>query len=325
MRVAVFGGTGFVGLNVAERLLGAGDDVVVFDRNPPPDQALDELDRLAGTLTVETASIEDPGAVARAVAGAQAVVYGAAVTSDAAREAADPRSVLAVNLMGWLGVLEAARAAGVARVVGLSSASAYGEAAFGANALDEAATPPDPRTLYAISKVASERVGARLADLWDLDVRSVRLSSVFGPWERATGVRDTLSPPFQVMRAALRGEPVQLERRDERDWVYAPDVARAVEALLRRGEPGFDLYNIGPGRTWDLLRWAGELRRWFPGLGPTIDPAAPTIAAHAPRARRPLRVDRLRQDLGIDDMLGCAASADHYARWARMHAALIAG
>ncbi len=325
MRVAVFGGTGFVGLNIVERLLAAGDDVVAFDRNPLPDRALAELGRLGGALQTVTASIDEEDAVGRAVAGADAVVYGAAVTPDAAREAADPRSVLAVNLMGWLGVLEAARAAGVGRIVGLSSASAYGEAAFGANALDEVATRPDPRTLYAISKVASERVGARLAALWDLDVRSVRLSAVFGPWERATGVRDTLSPPFQVMRAALRGEPVRLERSDVRDWVYAPDVARAVEALLRRDEPRFDLYNIGPGRTWDLLQWASELKRSFPGLEPAVDPGAPTIAAHAPLARRPLRVERLREDLGIDDMLGCAASADHYATWARAHASLLTG
>jgi UDP-glucose 4-epimerase len=214
----------------------------------------------------------------------------------------------------------------VGRLINLSSASAYGGAAFGDGPLDEAATAPDPAALYAISKFAGERMGARLRALWGLDVVSVRLSAVFGPWERGTGVRDTLSPPFQVMRAVLRGEPVRLERDDGRDWLYAPDVARAVEMLLRAPALRFDLYNVGPGRLWSLTDWARRVAaRHAPGLEVAIDPTQPTIASHMPRPRRPLAVDRLRELVDVDAMAGLARSADHYADWATRHRGLVAG
>jgi UDP-glucose 4-epimerase len=222
--------------------------------------------------------------------------------------------------MGWLGVLEGARGHGLRRLVNLSSASAYGAAAFGPDPLDEDATRPDPTTLYSITKFAGERVAARLHELWQLDVLSVRLSSVFGPWERATGVRDTLSPPFQVMRAALHGAPVRLERADARDWVYAPDVARAIRALLVHPRPAHRLYNIAPGATWELSAWAARLAaRHFAGLEVAIDPTAPTIASHMAQPRQPLRVERLRAEVGIGDFHGLEASADHYADWASRH------
>lgn len=326
MRVVVFGGTGFVGLNIVEALLAAGDDVVVFDRSAPPTPFMAEAARHPGRLAVVIGDVRDPAAVADALAGAAAAVYGAAITPDAGRERADPRSVLEVNLMGWLGVLEGARRHGLGRVVNLSSASAYGAAAFGDGPLDEAATAPDPRALYAVSKVAGERLGDRLRTLWGLDVVNVRLSAVFGPWERATGVRDTLSPPFQVMRAVLAGDPVRLERDDVRDWVYAPDVARAVDALVRARALSFDLYNIGPGRLWSLTDWARRVaEQRAPGLEVSVAPRRATIASHMPQPRQPLAVDRLRTVVDVETMADLVDSAERYADWALGHRDLVLG
>ncbi len=321
MRVVVFGGTGFVGLNVAEGLLAAGHEVIAFDRHPEPAEVAFE-----GAFRAAIGDVADATAVTAELDGADAVVYGAAITSNAASEATLPSRVLQVNLMGLLTVLEAARAAGVKRVVNLSSASAYGAAAFGPDPLDEAATMADPWTLYAITKFAGERVGARMRELWGLDVRSLRLSAVFGPWERATGVRDTLSPPFQIVQALVRGEPAILERADARDWLYAPDVATAVRALLEAEAPAHDLYNVGLGRTYELLPWAervaarlggGEVRLARPG-------EAPTILAHMPQSRQRLAADRLA-DLGVRCAFGLEESADHYADWAAAHRSLLTG
>jgi UDP-glucose 4-epimerase len=326
MRVVVFGGTGFVGLNIAATLLAAGDDVVLFDCSAPPAAFAADVARHPGTLAAVVGDVRDSAAIAAVLAGAEAAVYGAAVTPDAERESADPRGVLEVNLMGWLAVLEGARHHGLGRLVNLSSASAYGGAAFGAGPLDEATTVPDPVALYAVSKLAGERLGTRLRALWGLDVVHLRLSTVFGPWERATGVRDTLSPPFQVVRAVLRGEPVRLEREDVRDWLYAPDVGRAVAAVLRSPSPRFDLYNVGPGRLWSLADWA---RRVVAGqalnLEVAVDPEHATVASHVPRPRQPLAVERLREFVDVDAMAGLTASADDYADWAVRHRELIIG
>jgi len=85
--------------------------------------------------------------------------------------------------------------------------------AFGHTALPATATQPLARfakqlrvvvgdvreSLHAISKFAAERVALRLRQLWQLDLVCARLGSVIGPWERDTGVRDTLSPHLQKL------------------------------------------------------------------------------------------------------------------------------
>ena len=108
-----------------------------------------------------------------------------------------------VNLLAQTPILIAARRHGVSRIINLSSAAAYGRNAFHNLPLDEE-TACDPVSLYAITKFASEKVAARLAALWQTEIISVRLSAVFGPWERATGVRDTLSAQAQIL-AAMQG------------------------------------------------------------------------------------------------------------------------
>jgi UDP-glucose 4-epimerase len=238
----VFGGGGFVGLNIVEALLAAGRPAVLVDVTPPPQAALDALGRLPGALRVTRADVRDAARIAQVLAhGVDAVVFGAAITADAERDAREPERILEVNLLGLVHVLRAARDGGVRRVVNLSSASAYGDAAWrDVDALDETLAP-DPATLYALTKFGAERAARRLGTLWGLDVRSVRLSAVFGRWERQTGDRDTPSTLHQIMRKARRGEPAILARAAPRDWVYAPDVAGAVIALLDEPQPAFDL------------------------------------------------------------------------------------
>jgi UDP-glucose 4-epimerase len=320
--VLIAGGTGFVGLNIAEALLARSEEVVLFDRAPPPEEALAAFEALPGRLHVVPGDVLDPEAVREALAlhgRPDAVVQAAAVTPDALREERQPATVLGVNLMGWTNLLAATHEAGdVRRVINLSSGSAYGDAAFDApGPLDEARTAPDPVTLYAISKYASERIGRRLGALWHLDVRSLRLSSVFGPWERDTGVRDTLSPPMQATVAALRGEPAVLARPGERDWIYARDVAGAVLTLLDAPYPAHDLYNVGPGASWSVLDWCARLAEWRPGFVYRIagEDEPPTVSLHGQRDRRPLAIGRLTGDLRYLPRYELDAAFDDFRAW----------
>ena len=137
--------------------------------------------------------------------GFDAIILGAAITAGPEREAADPETILRVNLLAQTPILIAAQRHRVGRIINLSSGAAYGTNAFGSTPLDEE-TACDPVSLYAITKFASEKVAARLAALWQCDIINVRLSAVFGPWERATGVRDTLSPQAQILAAMQQGQ-----------------------------------------------------------------------------------------------------------------------
>jgi UDP-glucose 4-epimerase len=321
-KTLIFGGAGFVGLNIAERLLAEGEAVVLFDRLPLPAAATAAFAALSGSLDVVQGDVADLEAITRAVTyEIDTVVLGSAVTADAARETRDPETILQVNLMALTPILRAARDAGVRRVINLSSAAAYGQAAVGVAMVDED-TPPQPTGLYGITKFTSEMIGGRLADLWSLDFVSLRLSGVFGPWERATGVRDTTSPQFQITEAARRGTPALLARPGLRDWVYAPDVARAVHAVAEAHSLKHRIYNVSAPQRWTALAWGERLAALRPGFECRLahEGEAPTIDLHAPADRAPLSVARLQAELGWQAGFGMEASADHLDAWYRHHA-----
>src|SRR5258708_39084260 len=229
MKILIFGGTGFVGLNIAAALLVRGHAVTLFDRANLPAAAQHDFAGYREALTIVHGDITDRQAVMDVVAGGHdAIVLGAAITAGPTREAADPEQIMQVNLLAQLPVLVAARRSGVAPIINLSSGAAYGAA----GALLDEETACDPESLYAITKFASERVAARLAALWHFDIVSVRLSGVFGRWERATGVRDTLSPQAQILATIRRQGEAVLPRPGVKDWIYSPDVADAVTLLI---------------------------------------------------------------------------------------------
>ncbi len=275
MKVLIFGGAGFVGLNVAAALLARGHKVTAFDRSELPRAAHQDFARHGDALTAVQGDVTDTSAVERVIAGGyDAIVLGAAITAGPARDAADPLSILQVNLLAQVPILEAARRSGVARIINLSSGSAYGAAASRHPLLDEE-TPCDPVSLYSITKYASERVAARLASLWEFDIISVRLSGVFGPWERVTGVRDTPSAQAQIVAAMRQQNQAILSRPGIKDWIYAPDVADAVTVLIEAAKPRHRLYNISTGREWSRA-----------AMGPGIGCAASRLRLPAGRIWR---------------------------------------
>lgn len=311
--IVIFGGTGFVGLNIGLALAARGKRVRLFDRAPPPSQV--NLDFIAG-------DVRDEAAIAKAIApGTEAVIWGAAITADAKRDAAEPEAVLATNLAALAPVLRRARDAGVRRVINLGSVAAYGEAAFQDAPLTEEAPAPDPRSLYGLTKFAGERLCLRLGDLWQADFVSVRLSSVFGPWERMTGARDTPSPFMRLMAMAGRGERALLARPAMRDFIYAPDVAEAVAGLLEAPRLAHRLYNIGPGTGYPVLDWGQRLTALRPGFECRLAAPGeqPNVDLQGDRDRAWLDARRLRDETGFQARHGLEQSVAHLDRWAREH------
>jgi UDP-glucose 4-epimerase len=317
MKILIFGGTGFVGLNIAQRLLARGHAVTLFDRAGLPPAARRPFARDADRLTIVQGDVTEPQAVEETIAaGFEAIILAAAITAGVEREAADPESVLRVNLLAQTPILMAARRNGVRRVINLSSAAAYGASAFRNIPLDEEAAC-EPVSLYAITKFASERVAARLAALWQCEIISVRLSAVFGPFERDTGVRDTPSPQAQILTALRQGREAVLERPGVRDWIYATDVAEAVTLLIEAEKPKHQLYNISTGVEWSALQWGEQFAARHPGsicrLAKTGE--APTVDLHAPADRAPLSVARMADEFGWRARFGCAESVADLSDW----------
>jgi UDP-glucose 4-epimerase len=317
LRVLIFGGTGFVGLNIAGALLARGHKVTVFDRSELPRAAQQDFARHGDVLTALQGDVTDKPAIERVIAeGYDAIVLGAAITAGPARDAADPLSILQVNLLAQVPILEAARRSGVARIINLSSGSAYGAAANLHPLLDED-MPCDPVSLYSITKYASERVVARLSALWQFDIISVRLSGVFGPWERATGVRDTPSAQAQIVAALRRQGQAILSRPGIKDWIYAPDVADAVTVLIEAAKPKHRLYNISTGQEWSALQWGQDLAALHPGFVCRLAASGetPTVDLHSDTDRAPLSIARMEQEFGWRARFGCADSAADLSDW----------
>lgn len=317
MGTVIFGGCGFVGLNIAEALLREGAAVTLADRIALPERAARAFAALPGALRVVACDVTQPATLEAALpAGTRDVVLGAALTAGPAREAGDPEGILGVNLLGPVNVLRRAREVGVRRVLNLSSGSAFG-AVPGEDGLLKEAGRAEPESLYAVSKLGSERVLARLAALWAMDVLSVRLSAVFGPWERATGARDTLSPQCQVLEAAARGEPATLPRAGVRDWTYAPDIARAVLVLLRAPALRHRLYNITQPQAWSVLDWGALVAAHWPGMACrlAVPGETPTVSLHGDHDRPNLDPARLADEFGWHAEWDRARSARHLAGW----------
>ncbi|NQV61545.1 MAG: NAD(P)-dependent oxidoreductase [Alphaproteobacteria bacterium] len=304
MRALIAGGCGFVGLNIAEALLRRGDGAVLFDANPLHPAAAAAFAALPGELTVLEGDVRDANSIEGAFSrqAIDAVFYGAAMTSGPEREREAPAQVLQVNLLGLVNVVKAAAdKGGVHRVINIGSGAAYGRHRLeGQGALTEDLTPSAPESLYGISKHASEAVSRRLGALLELDIRSVRLAAVYGPWEIDSGARDTLSPLMQAALAARHGEAVFLPRRDSQDWVYSRDVAAALLALMEAPAPSHDLYHISSATPCSVMDWCAALAGQYPdfhyALATGETPAS--IDLHGDKDRRPLSGARLTADIG---------------------------
>jgi UDP-glucose 4-epimerase len=320
MKIVIFGGTGFVGLNIAEVLLAHGHAVTLYDRAPLPESARRALADHGARLETVQGDITDAGAIDTLIGrGCDAIVLGAAITAGDDLERASPARVLEINVMAQIPVLQAALRHGVRRVVNLSSAAAYG-AAGGRHAVLDEATACDPVSFYAISKFTSERSVARHAELLGGDFLSVRLSAVFGPWERAGAVRDTPSVQYQILKTFERNEPALLPAPGMKDWIYAPDAAEAVAVLIEAERLRHRLYNVSSGAAWSALQWGEAFAALHPGLQcrlATSGESTPIRMYGGDRA--PLSVARMADEFGWRARFGCAESAAHMSGWWTQH------
>lgn len=321
MRILVTGASGFVGVNLAGALLARGHDVLAFSADALPTAAVATWLGLPGRLTEATGDVCDSATLERSMRdhAVEAVWHGAAITAGPEREKREARRILEVNLLATVGALEAAARAGARRFVYPSSSAVYGSSAFeGSGPLPEDA-PLRPMNLYGITKLAAEQAVLRLGAAFGMQACAGRINAVFGPWERDTGLRDTLSPQLQMAGFAREGREAVLARSAERDWVYAPDVADAFVAMLEaKAVPALPM-NVTMDRLWPLETMARALAAAKPALRWRY--AAPGEASNLgyggpiDHPRRRLSPARIRELLGWSQAHTPESACADYARW----------
>lgn len=254
MRVFLTGGTGFIGLALTARLLETGAEVMSVAEAPPPAFA---GPMLGEGVTFGTTDIRNKDALTAALRSwrPDILIHGAALTPDETVErAGGTASIFEINVAGTANALEAAAATGVDRVMAFSSGAAYGRTLDDTDVLDEIETECMPRALYAISKLAAEKVALRLGALHGISVVTPRLSAAWGPWEYRTAHRRTLSPPWQIVESVLDGVRPMLPKGAALPLIFAEDAADMLVRLAMSDAEG--VFNVGSARMIDLSTFA---------------------------------------------------------------------
>jgi UDP-glucose 4-epimerase len=248
-RVVVTGGAGFIGSHLTERLLGEGCRVVVLDNlSTGRLQNLAHLHGHAG-LEVHRVDVADAEAIRPLFAGAEWVFHVAAL-ADIVPSIQRPLDYHRANVDGTAGVLEAARAAGVRRLVYTASSSCYGLP-------DSFPTPESapirPQYPYALTKYLGEQMALHWAAVYGLPVVSLRLFNVYGPRSRTSGTYGAVFGVFLAQKLAGKPFTVVGDGTQTRDFTFVTDV---VDAFVRAAASDVcgEAFNVGSGGTYSVNR-----------------------------------------------------------------------
>ncbi len=250
MRVLVTGGAGFIGSHVVEHFH-RDHEVVVLD-----DLRTGRLSNLEGLRhRLVQGSILDEAALADASAGADLVFHLAAMVS-VPESVSQPAACESLNVTGTARVLAAARRACATKVVLASSAAVYGDNPV-VPKLETMA--PEPRSPYAATKLAGERLLAEAAD-GALSTTSLRFFNVFGPRQDPASAYAAAVPIF--IRKALRGETITVygDGGQTRDFIYVKDIVGALVHVASRPDV-LGSYNVGYGASVTISELAAEILR----------------------------------------------------------------
>jgi nucleoside-diphosphate-sugar epimerase len=319
MAILVTGAAGFVALNVVEHLLRAGRDVVGLDRIPLPERAARDFARLPGRLTMIDGSILSDAdlSIALTTAPVEAVIHCAVITAGPQRETADPGSIVAVNIQGAVATLVAAARSGVKRFVYPSSGAVYGAAAATVDLMDEDTLHPAPVNLYALTKFAAESILPRIAATQGVALTVARLGVVYGPWEYATGVRDTLSPMLQTLDLAASGTEAVLGPPWRGDYTLSRDIAAGLVALADIPSTPRTIYNLATGRGTTAEDWCRALETRLPGFRwrRARDGETWNVESHTGFDRGAMDIAKIIADTPYRPVFDIQRSAEHLLAW----------
>ncbi len=320
MTVLVTGAAGFVGLNIVRKLVLQGVPVVALVRNTPDRATLRFLGHGAEIVRFVCGDVCDRAGMLALVEreGVRRIVHGAAITSSEAERNA-PATFTDVNLGGTLNLLEAARQVKAERVVLISSSGIYGAPSDPTRLIDED-DPLQIGGIYTISKQAGEHLCRRYAELYGLSAVAGRLGTAYGPMERPTGSRSTMSQVYTLLHAALAGHQLCIYGADRlRDVCYIEDVADAFCRLTLAERLNHTIYNVSAGTAYSLRAISIAIAMLVPGAtwvtAETADTADLVVGPAGERGS--MRIDRLRADLGFQPKYSLHDGLAHYLAWQR--------
>ncbi len=256
----ITGGAGFIGSHLARALTARGDDVVVLDNlSTGRRENLRPAEAGPGRLKFIAGDMRDADVCARAMEGVDYVLHQAA-RANVQRSIENPLLTNQVNVEGGLNVLNAARQAGVKRLVNAGSSSVYGDREP-VDAPKVESMDPLPRSPYAASKLALEDYCKVFTHVYGMETVTLRYFNVFGPRQDPESQYAAVIPRF--LFSLLAGEPPVIfgDGRQARDFTYIDNVVAANLAAIEAPGAAGETINVAGGKSHDLLELLAILQQ----------------------------------------------------------------
>jgi UDP-glucose 4-epimerase len=295
MHALVTGGAGFIGSNLVDALLDQGAEVDVVDTLVTGRRSNLEAGAFDRGARLHEVDITDALALNALVGDiAPDVIFHLAAQIDVRKSIEDPAFDASVNVVGTINVLEAARLAGVGRVVNTSTGGAiYGDAD---TIPSDEQTTPLPMAAYGQSKFCAERYLGWYGRLYGQSNVTLRLGNVFGPRQDPKGEAGVIAIFCGLIRSG--GRPtIYGDGAQTRDYVYVGDVVRAQLAAGQSGVTGE--INVGTGRETSVLDIVEVMKELEPEAAASFEPVF-AEARLGEIERSCLDVARAREELGFE-------------------------
>ena len=218
MRFLVTGGAGFIGSNIVEELLKKGHSVRVLDNFSTGKR--ENLKEFKSDIELFEGDIRSYHIVRQAVSGIEVILHQAALPS-VPRSINDPITTNEVNVTGTLNILDAAKDAGIKRIVYASSSSVYGDNPELPKREDML---PNPLSPYAVSKLAGEKYCQVFSKLYGIETVILRYFNVFGPRQDQSSQYSAVIPRFIRLMSNDQRPTIYGDGTQSRDFTYVKNV-----------------------------------------------------------------------------------------------------
>ncbi|OHV70339.1 nucleoside-diphosphate-sugar epimerase [Mesorhizobium sp. LCM 4577] len=352
-RVLVTGGCGFIGRHVAQELIEHGYEVRILD------VLLDQVHgseaiSIPGGAELTKGDVRDPGAVAEAVSGIDAVIHLAAEVG-VGQSMYEIARYVGTNDLGTATLLQALIKQPVERIVVASSMSIYGEGLYETpdgrriddarrkpsdirngqwdplSAAGESLSPiptdeekrPDLASIYALTKYAQERAVLIFGQAYDADAVALRLFNVFGAGQALANPYTGVLANFASRLANGKRPMVFEDGKQKRDFVHVQDVARAFRLALEQRQAAGHAINIGSGRSYTISEVARLLAE---AMGVPKRPPEILGKARSGDIRNCFAdIGKARELLGFEPSRRLEDSLGEFAAWVRNSVAIDRG
>ena len=284
----VTGAAGFIGSNIVEELVRRGERVRALDNLSTGKRS--NIEPFLGNIDFVEGDITDSSVVAEAMQGVDYVLHQAALPS-VPRSVADPLVSHEINATGTLKMLLAARDAGVKRLVFASSSSVYGDSP---TMPKHEGMPTQPRSPYAVNKLAGEEYTRIFASLYGLPTVALRYFNVFGPRQDPHSAYAAVIPAFVAAMLENRQPTIYGDGTQTRDFTYVSNVVHANLLACESSSADGMALNVACGESFSLLDLVKHINRLLgTNVEPLFEPERKGDVKHSLAA-----IDQARERLG---------------------------